>query len=114
MPGRSPSFFSYLSTTPKTVPRLEFRRWSPAALLLTRDFLFDLKIGRIVHAAELGRPNEIRLHCSLGMGLDEKAIEAIRRWRFEPATDGAPVTVKISLEVPRGTNKCDWPKRLRE
>jgi TonB family protein len=34
------------------------------------------------------------------MGLDEKALEAVRTWRFEPARkDGVPVAVQISVEV---------------
>ena len=34
------------------------------------------------------------------MGLDEKAVEAIRRWRFEPARkDGVPVAVQINVEI---------------
>ncbi len=37
---------------------------------------------------------------SLGLGLDEKAIEAVRQWRFEPAKkDGTPVAVQINVEV---------------
>jgi protein TonB len=36
----------------------------------------------------------------LGSGLDAKAIEAVERWRFEPAKkDGKPVNVEISVEV---------------
>jgi TonB family protein len=32
--------------------------------------------------------------------LDEKAIEAVKNWRFEPAVkDGKPVAVAISVEV---------------
>ena len=37
---------------------------------------------------------------SLGMGLDQKAIEAVRRWTFEPAMkDDKPVAVQINVEV---------------
>jgi protein TonB len=37
---------------------------------------------------------------SLGMGLDEKAVEAVSRWRFRPATlNGQPVATKIAVEV---------------
>jgi TonB family protein len=47
-----------------------------------------------------GRPRNLRVSRSLGMGLDEKAIEAVRAWRFEPATkDGHPVAVMINVEV---------------
>jgi len=47
-----------------------------------------------------GRPTNIRVVGSLGMGLDEKAIEAVKTWRFEPAMrDGHPVAVAVNLEV---------------
>jgi len=47
-----------------------------------------------------GRVREIRVSRSLGMGLDEKAMEAVRQWRFEPARkDGQPVPVQVSIEV---------------
>lgn len=37
---------------------------------------------------------------SLGMGLDEKAVEAVLTWRFKPATRcGVPVAVKVSIEI---------------
>jgi periplasmic protein TonB len=47
-----------------------------------------------------GRTRDIRLMRSLGMGLDEKAMEAVRSWRFEPARrNGQPVAVMVSIEV---------------
>jgi TonB family protein len=47
-----------------------------------------------------GRPSNIHVQSSLGMGLDEKAIEAVKNWRFEPAMkDGHPVAVAIAVEV---------------
>ncbi len=52
----------------------------------------------VVDAA--GRPTNIRVVNSLGMGLDEKAIEKVKTWRFEPGKkDGHPVAVAINLEV---------------
>ncbi len=47
-----------------------------------------------------GKPHDIELARSIGMGLDEKAIEAVARWRFDPARrDGQPVPVQINIEV---------------
>jgi protein TonB len=47
-----------------------------------------------------GRPTNIRVASSLGMGLDEKAIEAVKNWKFEPSMrDGHPVRVEIAVEV---------------
>ena len=47
-----------------------------------------------------GRPRDIRVARNLGMGLDDKAIEAVRTWRFEPARkDGQPVAVQVNIEV---------------
>lgn len=47
-----------------------------------------------------GRTRQILVQRTLGMGLDEKAIEAVRRWRFEPARkDGVPVAVQVNVEV---------------
>jgi periplasmic protein TonB len=47
-----------------------------------------------------GRPRDIKITRSLGLGLDEKAIEAVKQWKFEPAMkDGKAVAVQISVEV---------------
>jgi TonB family protein len=47
-----------------------------------------------------GRARDARVQRSLGMGLDEKALAAVRQWRFEPALkDGHPVAVQINVEV---------------
>lgn len=52
----------------------------------------------VVDAA--GRPQQIRVQRALGMGLDEKAIEAVKQWKFDPAKkDGQPVPVMINVEV---------------
>jgi periplasmic protein TonB len=47
-----------------------------------------------------GLPHGIRVGQSLGMGLDEKAMEAVGRWRFKPATlNGQPVATQIAVQV---------------
>jgi TonB family protein len=36
----------------------------------------------------------------VGRGLDEKALEAVRTWKFKPATlGGVPVTVRMVVEI---------------
>lgn len=52
----------------------------------------------IVDAA--GHPRDLKVVRGLGLGLDEKALEAVKQWRFQPALkDGKPVDVQISVEV---------------
>jgi len=47
-----------------------------------------------------GRAHDVRIVRSLGMGLDEKAIEAIRQWKFDAGRkDGVPVAVLVNVEV---------------
>ncbi|HVJ04956.1 MAG TPA: energy transducer TonB [Candidatus Saccharimonadales bacterium] len=47
-----------------------------------------------------GKPRDVRVARSLGMGLDQKAMEAVRQWKFQPAMkDGTPVAVQINVEV---------------
>jgi protein TonB len=47
-----------------------------------------------------GRVRDIRVQRSLGMGLDERAVTAVRQWKFEPARkDGQPVAVQVNIEV---------------
>lgn len=47
-----------------------------------------------------GQAQEVRVTKSLDAGLDQKAVEAVRQWSFDPATkDGQPVAVKATIEV---------------
>ncbi len=47
-----------------------------------------------------GSASNIRVVKSLGLGLDEKAIEAVQQWQFKPGTkDGAAVPVQATIEV---------------
>jgi len=49
-----------------------------------------------------GNPQNVHVAHALGMGLDEKAIEAVKQYRFKPAIDqktGKPVPVQINFEV---------------
>jgi TonB family protein len=49
---------------------------------------------------ENGVPQDIKVIKSLGLGLDQKAIEAVQKWRFKPGQkDGKPVPVSANIEV---------------
>ncbi len=47
-----------------------------------------------------GNVTRIKLERGAGYGLDENAMEAVKVWRFTPATkDGQPVPIKMKIEV---------------
>lgn len=59
--------------------------------------------GTVVLSVEIdanGTATNIKVLRSLGLGLDVKAIEAVRQWKFKPGYKGGqPVTVPASIEV---------------
>ena len=59
--------------------------------------------GTVVLAIQVwedGRAHNIRVIQSLGLGLDEKAIQAVQKWKFVPGKkDGIPVKVRANVEV---------------
>jgi len=47
-----------------------------------------------------GTPSQIAVSKPLGMGLAGKAVEAVRQWKFKPATiAGKPVRARVNVEV---------------
>jgi len=47
-----------------------------------------------------GHATNIKVVKSLGLGLDEKAMEAVQKWKFSPGKkDGKAVTVEATIEV---------------
>lgn len=47
-----------------------------------------------------GNVDRIRLDRAAGMDLDDRAVERVKTWRFEPATrNGQPVAVEMPIEV---------------
>src|SRR5450432_2871875 len=47
-----------------------------------------------------GTATDLQLLKGVGFGLDEKAVEAINQWRFQPGTrNGVPVPVQATIEV---------------
>ena len=49
---------------------------------------------------EDGFPSNVHVTQPLGMGLDEKAVDAVKQYRFIPATkEGKPISMPITIEV---------------
>ncbi len=49
---------------------------------------------------EQGLPQYVTVVRGLGSGLDEKAVKAVRQYRFKPATrDGVPVPFFVQVNV---------------
>jgi TonB family protein len=47
-----------------------------------------------------GRAHNVRVERGLGLGLDERAVQAVQKWEFAPGTkDGEPVRVICRVEV---------------
>lgn len=47
-----------------------------------------------------GIPSHVHVVRGIGMGLDQKAVEAVKQWRFKPAMEnGKPVLVELNIEV---------------
>jgi TonB family protein len=64
----------------------------------------DAKLeGFVVLSATIttdGTASDIQLVKGLGLGLDEKAIECLKEWRFSPAfRNGEPKPTKASVEI---------------
>ncbi len=63
-----------------------------------QNFQGTVSIQLIVDAQ--GYPQDVHVTRHLGMGLDEKAVEAVRQYRFRPAVyQGRPVAVQMIVEV---------------
>ena len=59
--------------------------------------------GSVVLKGEIGtdgRVTNIRIARGLGHGLDQRAVECLRKWKFESAMrQGEPVTVQANFEI---------------
>jgi len=62
--------------------------------------LLDLEVTPMDDNSHVAQPTDIKITRSLGLGLDEKAIEAVKQWKFKPAfKDGKAIPMRITTEV---------------
>jgi len=95
-PTPSENLFRMNETTPPRIERRGEPMYSEAAraLGIQGSCLLNVTID------EQGLPTDISIVRPLGYGLDEKAIEAISKWRFKPAMkDGRPVKIAANVEM---------------
>ncbi|HEX3094467.1 MAG TPA: energy transducer TonB [Candidatus Angelobacter sp.] len=61
---------------------------------------FQGEVTLLVTIGTDGRARNLTVVRSVGMGLDQKAIDAVRTWRFDPAKkNGRPVAVQMNIIV---------------
>ena len=83
-----------------TYPCRSFKMFSTAARALSISFVVSLRSAvRMIIGAD-GTAREIVVERGIDSGLDRNAVEAVRHWRFQPATrNGRPVAVKAAIAV---------------
>lgn len=94
--------FSLAAEKPAPVTKAPRRISSPAP-----EYTDEARAKRIEGSVLLrgvieadGRVTNIRVARGLGHGLDQKAVDCLRKWTFEPAVrDGEPVAVKANIEI---------------
>jgi periplasmic protein TonB len=61
-------------------------------------FMGVVTVNLIVDAQ--GRPENVHVLRGVGMGLDQKAVDAVKQYRFKPAMEaGKPVPVQLNVQV---------------
>ena len=97
-PGVGPGVF-HLGENGVTAPRIIFQP-EPEFSEEARKAKYQGVVGLNVVVGPDGRIHNAQVVHSLGMGLDEKAIEGVKLWKFDPAKkDGRPVAVAVYIEV---------------
>jgi TonB family protein len=57
-------------------------------------------LGLLIVVDKTGQVRNIRVSRPLGLGFEQKAVEAVTKWRFSPAEkDGQPVAVELGVQV---------------
>jgi TonB family protein len=82
-----------------TAPSLLFKK-EPEYSEEARKAKYQGTVLLYIEVDPSGKATNIKVQRSLGLGLDEKAIEAVKQWKFKPGyKDGKPVTVAATIEV---------------
>ena len=72
----------------------------PAYTPEAKDARVEGEVWLAIVIDENGVPSEVSVKQSLEPTLDQRAVEAIRNWRFKPGMkDGEPVAVRATISV---------------
>jgi len=72
----------------------------PKYTLKARKRKFSGNVQVYCWVDEKGNPSHVRVVRGVGMGLDKKAVEAVRQYKFRPAMhNGKPVKVDLYIDV---------------
>jgi len=96
-PARSPEF---VKIGPGVTPPEVVKKKDPKYTREAREAELE---GLVMVEADIGpdgRVHDARVLRPLGMGLDQRAVDAVKKWKFKPAMkDGHPVWVQVTVEV---------------
>ena len=82
-------------TVPKIISRVEAPYTDEA-----RAAKLEGKIVLLIEITSAGRVENVVVLREMGKGMNESAVQAIKQWKFSPATkDGRPVAVMITVEM---------------
>jgi TonB family protein len=96
----SPITFRLLTDLDKIVPPKVIERVEPEYSDEARLVSLEGTVQMVCEIGEDGSLRDVSIKQGLGLGLDEKAVEAVRKWKFAPGTfDGRPVAMKTTVEV---------------
>jgi len=85
---------------PSVVAATVIKRVEPEYSSEARAAKLDGTLTVYVDVETSGKPSNVQVIQGLGMGLDEKAIEAVKQWEFQPATlAGTPVKSAQGVEL---------------
>ncbi|HVW09641.1 MAG TPA: TonB family protein [Bryobacteraceae bacterium] len=85
--------------TPDTPPSLIYRSEPEYSTEATRARV-QATVTLSVTVGEDGKAHDIHIRQGAGFGLDEKAVEAMQKWRFNPGThNGQPAGVPANIEM---------------
>lgn len=95
-----PSAVSQQATEPETTPPRVIHKVDPEYTAEAREAGV---VGEVVLDLDIdakGNVERIRVKQPLDKGLDENAVAAVRKWKFEPATrNREPVAVSVAIAV---------------